>query len=94
MSWLFGIRKDNQIPPESFTIPQVPDFDGAGGSSSNSGDDKKKGKGSTAFANFDSRPFEIAAKAVKELEQSSMLKFRIFYLIIRKILYNTQYVYH
>ncbi|XKL67925.1 hypothetical protein PGB90_003416 [Kerria lacca] len=74
MSWLFGIRKDNQIPPESFTIPQVPDFDGAGGSSSNSGDDKKKGKGSTAFANFDSRPFEIAAKAVKELEQSKHAK--------------------
>lgn len=68
MSWLFGIKKDSPIPPESFSLPVPPDGDG-------SGDDKKKGKGggSTAFANFDSRPFEVAAKAVKELEQSSKI---------------------
>lgn len=67
MSWLFGIRKDSGVPPEAFNIPTAPDTDGGG-------DDKnKKNKGSTAFANFDSRPFEIAAKAVKELEQSSTL---------------------
>lgn len=69
MSWLFGIRKDGGIPPEAFNIPTPPDADGGG-------DDKsRKNKGSTAFANFDSRPFEVAAKAVKELEQSSMYIF-------------------
>ncbi len=68
MSWLFGIKKDTPITPETFALPVPPDSGGPGGGS---GDDRQKGKSSTAFANFDSRPFEVAAKAVKELEQSS-----------------------
>lgn len=80
MSWLFGIRKDGGVPPEAFNIPVPPDSDGGG-------DDKnRKNKGSTAFANFDSRPFEVAAKAVKELEQSSKLIRNYFRYCLSKYL--------
>ena len=74
MSWLFGLggQGQGQVPPNlNFDIPGLPPpNDGSGGAAG--GGDGGKGGGPTV-PDFNSGGLERAAKAAKDLEQSSKL---------------------
>ena len=73
MSWLFGLNKDQPVPPQAPQFPIQSPPSGGG-----DGDDKGKQDGAQGqdkskmdAYRFDSAALERAAKAAKDLEKSS-----------------------
>ncbi|XP_046396665.1 ATPase family AAA domain-containing protein 3 [Ischnura elegans] len=69
MSWLFGLRKDQNMPTD---IPQFPSPPAGAGGGGDSGDNS--GKSKMEAYRFDSSALERAAKAAKDLEASAHAK--------------------
>ncbi|XP_071450896.1 ATPase family AAA domain-containing protein 3 [Hetaerina americana] len=69
MSWLFGLRKDQNLPSDGLQFPQPPAAAGGGGDSGDT-----SGKSKMDAYRFDSTALERAAKAAKELEASAHAK--------------------
>ena len=76
MSWLFGMGKGQNIPDVPPSLPLPPPASGGDGGGNNQGGGGGSGSGQgqkTAMDayRFDSAALERAAKAAKDLEQSS-----------------------